>query len=91
MRSALSIAQVSRELSVSENTTRRLIKSGRLRASRVRQQWRVLPPDLEAYLLERSNRPRSELLAQKPVKGSVNGEAPSVGVIGTDRNTNDAV
>jgi excisionase family DNA binding protein len=54
---ALSITKVSRALDVSENTTRRLIKSGRLRASRVGQKWRVFPADLEAYLGERSNRP----------------------------------
>jgi excisionase family DNA binding protein len=57
---ALSITKVSRALDVSENTTRRLIRSGKLRASRVGQQWRVFRSDLDAYLTEHSNRPQSE-------------------------------
>ncbi len=60
LKSALSITQVSRELNVSENTTRRLIKGGKIRASQIGQQWRVFPSDLEAYLSERSNLPRCE-------------------------------
>ncbi len=55
--SVFSITQVSRELNVSENTTRRLIKSGQLRASRVGDQWRVFRPDLEVYLEARANVP----------------------------------
>jgi excisionase family DNA binding protein len=53
--SALSITKISRVLDVSENTARRLIKSGQIRASRVGQQWRVQPGDLENYLAEHSN------------------------------------
>jgi len=60
MLSALSITKVSRALDISENTTRRLIKSGKLRASRVGQQWRVFQSDLDAYLTERSNRPQGK-------------------------------
>lgn len=55
MSAALSITKISRALDVSENTTRRLIVSGKIRASRVGQQWRVMPDDLESYLAERSN------------------------------------
>lgn len=57
---ALSITKISRVLDVSENTARRLITSGQIRASRVGQQWRVFPSDLDAYLTERSNRPQDE-------------------------------
>jgi excisionase family DNA binding protein len=53
---ALSILNVSRILSVSENTTRRLVRSGQIRASRVGQQWRVTEADLRAFLWEKSNR-----------------------------------
>ena len=59
-RSALSITKISRILDVSENTTRRLITSGQIRASRVGQQWRVFQSDLDIYLTERSNRPQGE-------------------------------
>ena len=59
-RSALSITKISRILDVSENTTRRLITSGKIRASRVGQQWRVFQSDLDIYLTERSNRPQGE-------------------------------
>ncbi len=60
MLSALSITKVSRALDISENTTRRLIKSGKLHASRVGQQWRVFQSDLDVYLAERSNHPHCE-------------------------------
>jgi excisionase family DNA binding protein len=59
-RSALSITKISRILDVSENTTRRLITSGKIRASRVGQQWWVFQSDLDSYLAERSNRPQGE-------------------------------
>jgi excisionase family DNA binding protein len=55
MAPALSITKFSRILDISENTARRLITSGKVRASRVGQQWRVLPKDLDLYLAERSN------------------------------------
>ena len=59
-RSALSITKISRILDESENTTRRLITSGKIRASRVGQQWRVFQSDLDIYLTESSNRPQGE-------------------------------
>lgn len=48
--STFSITQVSRELNVSENTARRLIKAGKIRASRIGEQWRVFESDIKAYV-----------------------------------------
>jgi excisionase family DNA binding protein len=53
---ALSITKVSRLLDISENTTRRLIKAGKIPASRVGQQWRVFRGDLKKYIKETANR-----------------------------------
>jgi excisionase family DNA binding protein len=69
--SALSIMKIARTLNVSENTARRLITSGQIRASRVGQQWRVQPGDLENYLAEHSNQ-----RAGDPGVGSVHPCAP---------------
>lgn len=58
---ALSVAQVAERLGIRTHSVLDLIHSGELRASDVslkpggRPRWRILPADLEAFLLRRSH------------------------------------
>jgi excisionase family DNA binding protein len=45
-----SIAEVSKMLGVSDETVRRMIAAGQLKAVKVRQQWRISKMELEKYL-----------------------------------------
>ncbi len=54
-KAAHSVRQVSRRLFTAESTTRRLIKSGGLKAHRVGRQWRVFEADLQDYLARNAN------------------------------------
>ena len=59
MQSSHPVSETSRILGTTDYTVRRLIKSRKLRAVKVGNQWRVLQSDLDAFLDAGANRPAS--------------------------------
>jgi excisionase family DNA binding protein len=55
----LSIAEAAKRLGVGKYTIRRLIRSGELRAFRIRTVLRISPFDLRRYLARQEERPRA--------------------------------
>lgn len=58
--SVISVAVVAKRLGVCERTARRIIKSGDLKAHRIRRQWRVFERDYQDYLAGQANRRDAE-------------------------------
>lgn len=51
----LNISQVSEHLSLSEWTVRKMLRSGEIKGSKIRNRWRVRPSDLNSYIESKSN------------------------------------
>lgn len=52
----LSIREVAKRLNVSDETVRRMINAGDLRATKVRFQWRIYADSVSDYLTRRERR-----------------------------------
>jgi excisionase family DNA binding protein len=53
----LTVADVAKQLQISEDTVRRWIKTGKLPALKIGKEWRVAPDDLEAFLKQSRKQP----------------------------------
>lgn len=53
----LTVADVAKQLQISEDTVRRWIKSGKLPALKIGKEWRVDPEELKAFLAQSRKRP----------------------------------
>jgi excisionase family DNA binding protein len=53
----LTVADVAKQLQISEDTVRRWIKSGKLPALKIGKEWRVDPEELKAFLAQSRKQP----------------------------------
>jgi len=64
----MTIKEVARLLKINEHTAYRYAKDGRIPATRVGRNWRVLEEVLETWLKERSGKTMGAWKRRKPVK-----------------------
>ncbi len=53
----LTVADVARQLQISEDTVRRWLKSGKLPALKIGKEWRIDPDDLKTFLAQSRKQP----------------------------------